>query len=45
MSIVKKTKLLSGRIVSEDKTKSSEETIKQIFWQTSINDQRPKPNI
>lgn len=26
----------------EDRTKISGETVKQIFWQTSVNEQRPK---
>lgn len=36
---------LEDRATLEDKTKFLRETIKQIFWQTSINNQRPKLTI
>lgn len=29
----------------EERTKNSRETLKQLFWQTSINKQRPKSKI
>lgn len=47
MPIIKKKNhtALDDRAALEDKTKFPRETIKQIFWQTSINNQRPKLTI
>ena len=36
---------LDARPAVENKTKPSGESIKQIFWQTFINEQRPKLKI
>lgn len=47
MPVVKNTALdvVKDRTESGYKTKNSGETKKQIFWQTAINDQRPKQKI
>lgn len=37
--------MIKDRTASIEKTKNSGETIKQVFWQTSINNQRPKLKI
>lgn len=37
--------VLDTRIVLENKTKFSEETIKQVFWESFINEQRPTLKI
>ena len=42
LPIVKNHTSLDDRTTSFDKTKFAGETIKQVFWQTSINDQRLK---
>ena len=45
MSIEKNHTALNNRTAIEERTKNSGETIKQVFWQTSINEQRPKLKI
>ena len=45
MLILKNHTAWDDKTVSVDKIKISEETIKQVFWHTSINDQRPKLKI
>ena len=37
--------VIKDKTTSADKTEKSAETRKQVFWQTAINDQRPKLNI
>ena len=41
-AIVRNYTALDNRTSIKERTKNSGETIKQLFWQTSINDQRPK---
>ena len=36
---------MDNRTVREERTKTSGETIKWIFWQTFINKQRPKIKV
>lgn len=45
MPDMKNQPTVDERTASVDKTKSSRETIQQVFYQTSINDQRPKVKI
>ena len=45
MPIVRNHTALDNRTAIEERTKNSGETIKQVFWQTSINEQRPKLKI
>ena len=42
MPVVKSHTALDNRKASINKTKFLKETIKQVLWQTFINDQRPK---
>lgn len=42
ITILKNHTALHDRTAIEERTKNSGETIKRIFWQTSINEQRPK---
>ena len=45
MPIVRSHTALDNSTSIEGRTKSSTEIIKQIFWQTYINEQRPKLKI
>lgn len=45
MSNVKEDTALNDRTTSTDESKVPKNTIKRIFWQTSINEQRPKLKI
>lgn len=45
MPIVKNHTALDNRTATEDRTKNSGETVKQIFWQTSTYEQTPKLKI
>ena len=44
MPTVRNHTVLNNRIATGEQ-KNSRETIKQVFWQTSINEQRPKLKI
>lgn len=45
MPVMENHTALDDRIALENKTKFSGETIKQIYWQMSINDQKPNLKI
>ena len=45
MPILRNHTTLDNRTAIEERTINSGETIKQVFWQTSINEQRPKLKI
>ena len=45
MPIVRNHTALDDRTAIEERTKNSGETIKQVFWQIFINEQRPKLKI
>ena len=42
MPIIRNHIAMNDRKDKEERTKNSGETIKQIFWQTSMNEQRTK---
>ena len=45
MPIVRNHTAMKNRTAIEERTKTSGETIKWLFWQASINEQRPKLKI